>query len=469
MSHRDHYDAFFPELCEQDPKYGVVIPPWHTIEAQGVAVRDVLLKERDKLLAEGRAEDLPSIGGHNPHHRSYGTVVDNGGVPLDKFDVHNINCFNALPTVVAIRDAIADSAASGAKSFVRPWEVDEVRDQARHEMAHTLYHHVMWRRYGRKVYVLDETTYHLLANTPLPDLPASILCAPAHSFYLVLPRSAAYKFGVWNLHEHREDKQEVEGILVTTDNIDPDSPKPREIAFMSVGISNTKSTQDRNIAFISITLGPDALLSDVRVPADSVYGPHHADDTDGAVPEGQRHINRSNAFATGLRSGSYELGVVTPRVIIGFLLYLMSEHPDIEPIDPAPRRNFKDIKSPKQREAALRNQATKLKDKTRLPILYIGRKLAEEIAEQRRTLAHDALQSARSGTSRQLDHPVWVRGHWKQQPYGEGRKLRKMIWIRPYLKGPDAAESLKIRASKIQTAQPAKEKRETPVTKLESA
>ena len=31
----------------------------------------------------------------------------------------------------------------------------------------------------------------------------------------------------------------------------------------------------------------------------------------------------------------------------------------------------------------------------------------------------------------------WVRGHWTQQPYGKGRKLRRPQYIDPYIKGPD--------------------------------
>lgn len=30
-----------------------------------------------------------------------------------------------------------------------------------------------------------------------------------------------------------------------------------------------------------------------------------------------------------------------------------------------------------------------------------------------------------------------VRGHWRQQPYGEGRSLVHPVWIAPYVKGPD--------------------------------
>lgn len=33
----------------------------------------------------------------------------------------------------------------------------------------------------------------------------------------------------------------------------------------------------------------------------------------------------------------------------------------------------------------------------------------------------------------------WRRGHWRNQPYGEGRSLRKLIWIMPVLVNADAA------------------------------
>lgn len=35
-----------------------------------------------------------------------------------------------------------------------------------------------------------------------------------------------------------------------------------------------------------------------------------------------------------------------------------------------------------------------------------------------------------------------VRGHWRNQPYGEGKKLKKKIWIAPHWKGPGKGEKL---------------------------
>jgi hypothetical protein len=46
---------------------------------------------------------------------------------------------------------------------------------------------------------------------------------------------------------------------------------------------------------------------------------------------------------------------------------------------------------------------------------------------------------ASGGGGRTLDHPVNVRGHTRQQPYGPGRSLRKTVEIAPYSKGPGMA------------------------------
>lgn len=38
---------------------------------------------------------------------------------------------------------------------------------------------------------------------------------------------------------------------------------------------------------------------------------------------------------------------------------------------------------------------------------------------------------------KEFDHRWWVRGHWRLQPYGQGRQLRKVIYIEPHTAGPD--------------------------------
>lgn len=41
-----------------------------------------------------------------------------------------------------------------------------------------------------------------------------------------------------------------------------------------------------------------------------------------------------------------------------------------------------------------------------------------------------------------LSYRLCVAGHYKAQPYGEGRQLRKVIFIKPYEKGPELADTI---------------------------
>jgi hypothetical protein len=40
-------------------------------------------------------------------------------------------------------------------------------------------------------------------------------------------------------------------------------------------------------------------------------------------------------------------------------------------------------------------------------------------------------------------HHRWiVSGHWRNQPYGPGNKLRRPVWVKPHVKGPEGAPML---------------------------
>jgi|SRR5262245_21395450 len=456
------YPAYWPEQAEHTVDYEMAVPPWHRLEAESHEIRQTMLDRR------ARGKPLPPLGLNLADRHSFGTIY--APYPPERFTARNVFCFQLLPSIHAIKEAAAqtiDQAVAmqrqrlDTRQFsdeLDAWslpadarQVDDLKEQVRSEMAHSLYHHANWRHDGRHVYVLDRTTYTLLANTPLPDLPASILSAPFHSFYLVLPPDA-FTFGVWNARTQVIDQQPIEGVLVTMDNITPDSPNERELAFMAIG--QGESVSDRNLAFISLALGADAILSKVQMPGAGriVTEPYALDPTREVRSYAASESEDREGWKDGA-NGGHEIGVLIPRVIIGLLLYLASEHPDIEPIPPAPRRKFADIRSPKQRQAALDNQAKKLKGATRLPILYIGRHLHEEIEAERERV--QAAIDEDGGRTYTLDHPVWVRGHWRQQPFGPGRLERRLIWIRPYQKGPDMAASMKVQAAKVQRAQPA--------------
>lgn len=64
-------------------------------------------------------------------------------------------------------------------------------------------------------------------------------------------------------------------------------------------------------------------------------------------------------------------------------------------------------------------------------------KLQSELKRMAREIALGQSRHAVEGWKVRVKHIV--RGHWKNQPYGEGRGLRKRIWIEPYWRGPDGA------------------------------
>lgn len=267
--------------------------------------------------------------------------------------------------------------------------------------AHELYHIVRFEHYGRKIYALDKTTYDLLLETDLPDMPLSLLRPPVPEFYLVLPKDNGLTV------EAAGDIQPVEGVMVSFPDVEEAvyGLPARELNVLVTGIS-PKGDADDNLTFLSGTLQADMPIREVRI--------------------------------TGA-AGSTDFDRIL-HVILGTALYLASEHPALEPVPPL-KVDLSAIKNPSKRAKAER----RLNQYTRFGYVRI------------RSAPTAAPSSSHTPTrGRKLDHTVWVRGHWRHQPYGEGRTLRKWIWIRPHRRGPDMAEALSMKIAKIQTARPTK-------------
>lgn len=347
--------------------------------------------------------------------QSFGTF-DRELIPTkpSEFDMGIIAHFNMLPMIAKWREEYL-------RNLIK-WKIVrtvEEMDASRNELLHTLYHMSYWRANGRRVYVLDQTLYTMLAHTELPAWPLDTLAFKSASFYIKLPRGA-FQFGCRN-RMGMLDIEDAEGIMVTISDPSPDTGKQRELALIVCGDGSSvkKGSSGSNIAYITVGLGPDGKMSDVVLVKGSDY-------TEAEQGEDQY------------------LRVTVPRVILGLMLYMQSEHPDLMPVPAAARRNIEAIQNPGKRRKAEKANARQ----SRLGYIYVGKRLALEQAEIEREASTRAEQSGRK-----LDHPVWVSGHWKRQAYGEGRAYRRELWIRPYRKGPDFEESLRIRAAKVQPAQ----------------
>jgi hypothetical protein len=126
-----------------------------------------------------------------------------------------------------------------------------------------------------------------------------------------------------------------------------------------------------------------------------------------------------------------EEGLTFFRIVANTILYLASNDPSVIPML-SPHKDLdqkiQKIKAPKKRRHLLA-EATKT---SVLDFNLVGRELGRIVAE---TIANPQLGQLRRHACRFI-----VRGHWRNQPYGESLANRKLIWIKPYWKGPDMGQ-----------------------------
>lgn len=133
------------------------------------------------------------------------------------------------------------------------------------------------------------------------------------------------------------------------------------------------------------------------------------------------------------------------KLVLGFCLYLQSEHPRLEPVPPAPREDVARIGTPaKRRRAEERNARV-----SRLGYVYVGDPNEGDVAPG---MPGPGMPADESTAGRRLTRQVWVAGHWREQGVGEGRRERRLVWVRPHLKGPDYAEGAALTGGYVQPA-----------------
>ena len=267
-----------------------------------------------------------------------------------------------------------------------------------------MHHLAAWRAYGRRVYVLDALTCELLAHTALPRLPFGEVPVPLPAFYVVLP---AGQFRFAPLAPRREQPLEGASLLVHDRAGPTGSVREIRVLFCSADPERAYYNETSELA----------IVADAAARLDEVL------DARGTAAR---------------RLGDREFGERIERILFGLLLYLASEHPLLEAVAPAR------LPDPARlRNAAKRRKAEQaIRRASRLSYFYVGGEAPEPAASR---------DSADTG--RRLDHQVWVTGHWKQQPYGPDGSLRRPQWIRPYLRGPDVAESTRLRVGIVRPAQ----------------
>src|SRR5215213_1314602 len=135
---------------------GLGLPTWEQLE-----------REHEVLVADVRAG-----------RREWRYTADGGfDSPSKRLDITSHYVFAHLPSfermLMSIREQIeAWGAEAGEKMMYGLME----------EALDGTYATLMWRRFGRRVFVLDPDTYDLLARTTLPQLPSHALRFPLPAF-----------------------------------------------------------------------------------------------------------------------------------------------------------------------------------------------------------------------------------------------------------------------------------------------
>lgn len=382
----ERQEALNAELIRREDIGGLVkqYAPWATLAREAEQLK--------AAIAAGRYE-WPPKERDTPYHR-YGRWVD----PADYgFDLHVTTAFAHLPSVVRHSGMV-----------VRLAELLRVdRNVLATQELHMYYHTVLWRRYGRKIYALGEDTWDLLAQTELPDQLAQYLDAPHQSFFLKFP-DGAFNFAV----ELDRRPQPCEGVVITFNEVVGSPERSREMSLLIVGRSD-QGSEDDNIAFATIGLGPDALVSEVTL-------------------EGY-----NSRFSSVV--GSEEISLVLPRVVMGFLLYMQQAHPHLEPVLPAQRVPTQQIKnSAKRRRAEQRNARL-----SRYGYVYVAR----PDVEFSYATPGEAPKVRRSPSA-----PFWVRRHPHKYRVGAGRTQVIERMVGPYIKCEAADAESQARVLRVQPA-----------------
>lgn len=288
-------------------------------------------------------------------------------------------------------------------------------------------------RSGRQIFDLSGPLVEMFRNTSADDVPVSLLSSPYKSYYLHFGAQAQLKC---------DDDWYVDGAYIThwaEDNLlnmaitfsSPDCQKVAEwTRFFEprVTLSFTKDLFDLNIAEATdivierkraefqkkLDKGDKNITADIAEEAQKVGlmmpGAQFIQ-LSGTV--GQLYMDRLNR-ETDLLAGSLNL-------IVNAMCYLMAYPDDIRSEWPesAPRHLVSEAS--KGHPAVKKNTQTKLEKMGCRKIHLCGRALHQG----------PVVPSGPDATRTVKTH--WRRGHWKQQPYGQGNKLRKLVLIKPTL------------------------------------
>lgn len=273
----------------------------------------------------------------------------------------------------------------------------------------------LWAYHGQPTYCIDRKTAEALLQTDVPNFPSTELHFPNDVFYLALPEGVISRVDT-------QHQLPIDGLLVWCD--DPGAQEPEYERILNIIAYSKLGGTGERAAIIA---------GEAQVVLDNVAGmalAYAAWD----IPMWRKRSLREVATGHGYDAPSWTDSArveAIPQLVINFVLYMMGEHPEIRRVPKLERHAGRGGKKQKR-------DARRAERRLRLAYIEVGGQTSHATAEKYTPTGHA------------LDHPVWVRGHFRQQAFGTKHTQRKTLWIKPHRRGPDMATTIVLK--KLPTA-----------------
>lgn len=288
--------------------------------------------------------------------------------------------------------------------------------------------------HGRNIFDFDSELVAMFRRTDVADVPASSIRLPYNILYLSFGRQEAMDLGGgWFVDGAYVYVQLAEGktylhidiATVSDDSASPARPtdfitNPDKRYHLLFNIS-----QDKPIDMV-LTEALDEEVTTIK--ASSSVDDHVADLADEAETYGMG-VSSAAGEGSERRAKALQEGFSVFRQAVNLVvnaLFFLTAYPDENVLDwpeGAPKRLT---------DKADHGKTAKEKQRAESKLVPIGFTRVRFCKLPHRYKDDTAAQAVGSGRQH------WRRGHWRNQPYGEKRKLRKLIWILPVIVNRDA-------------------------------
>lgn len=290
---------------------------------------------------------------------------------------------------------------------------------------------------GRQIIDFPPTLTDLLSNTDVDDIPLNTIKLPYAAQYLHFgPRPELEMEPGWVADGCYVEARGEAGDIRFTVTAVPDDPDKARDWFINPEPNYTQDFVEQ-FRYMDLATAMDTVFSDRMhglVKAKDKPGGLITDDVRDTfdqrgeqMPEGIEIVDVSPKMADTrieMEQRRHPVYRAMLRLVVNALCYITAYPDDIATVwpegTPQSLRNKADVGKGKE---VLRARS-KLAALGYVPIHICGQRLAEQMSN---------LPPGPGSGRHHATH--WRRGHWRNQPHGEGRALRKLIWLMPVLVG----------------------------------